>query len=156
FAGIAGYDVGGTLHVVVNNLIGFTAEPRELHSSRFASDIARRLNIPIFHVNADDPESALRVARLAAEYRYTFSSDVVVDLVGFPRHGHSEVDDPPIPQPLLYRKIKDHPPAFQIYAQQSSLDAAPVVDRVRKQYQADLQRAASLKTKPALATPPEY
>jgi 2-oxoglutarate dehydrogenase E1 component len=156
FAGIAGYDVGGTLHIVVNNLIGFTAAPRELHSSRFASDIARRLNIPIFHVNADDPETALRVARLAAEYRYTFSSDVVIDLIGFRRHGHSEVDDPTITQPLLYRKIKDHPPAFEIYAQRASLDAAPVVERVRKQYQADLQRAAALETKPALAAPPEY
>jgi 2-oxoglutarate dehydrogenase E1 component len=155
-AGVEGYDVGGTLHIVVNNLIGFTATPRELHGSRFATDIARRLNIPIFHVNADDPETALRVARLAAEYRYTFGTDVVIDLIGFRRHGHSEVDDPTITQPLLYRKIKDHPPAFQLYAERAGLDAASVVERVRKQYLDDLKRAAGMTARPALATPPEY
>ena len=155
-AGVPGYDIGGTLHVVVNNLIGFTAVPRELHGSRFATDIAHRLNIPIFHVNADDPETALRVARLAAEYRYTFASDVVIDLIGFRRHGHSEVDDPTITQPLLYRKIKDHPPAFQLYAERSGLDAAPVVERVRKQYQDDLERAAGMARRPPLATLPPY
>ena len=90
-ANLDGYTVGGTVHVVVNNLIGFTANPPDTSSSRFAADVARRLPIPIFHVNAEDPDAALRVARWAVEYRYQFHSDVVVDLIGYRRHGHSEM-----------------------------------------------------------------
>src|SRR5581483_3033352 len=112
FAGIPGFSVGGALHVVVNNLIGFTARPRELHTSPFASDLARRQAIPIFHVNGEDPEAVIRVARMAVEFRYTFHQDVVVDLIGYRRHGHSEVDDPTITQPLLYKAIKEHPPLY--------------------------------------------
>ena len=109
---VEGYTVGGTVQIVVNNLIGFTTRPAELQSTRFASDIAKRLPIPIFHVNAEDPDAFVRVGRLAVEYRHTFGTDVVVDLIGFRRHGHSEVDDPTITQPLLYRKIKEHPHAL--------------------------------------------
>jgi len=86
-ADLDGYTVGGTVHVVVNNLIGFTANPQDTSSSRFAADMAKRLPIPIFHVNAEDPDAAVRVARWAVEYRYQFHSDVVVDLIGFRRHG---------------------------------------------------------------------
>jgi len=112
FAGLKGYSVGGSVHVIVNNLIGFTTNPRELHTSRFSSDLAKRQPIPIFHVNAEDPEAVLRVGRMAVEYRYRFGSDVVIDLIGYRRHGHSEVDDPTITQPLLYKKITAHPPLF--------------------------------------------
>ncbi|HEY0554657.1 MAG TPA: thiamine pyrophosphate-dependent enzyme, partial [Thermoanaerobaculia bacterium] len=111
-----GYRVGGTVHVIVNNLIGFTTEPKALHSSRFASDVARRLPVPIFHVNGEDPDAVARVARMAVDYRFAFKSDVVVDLIGFRRHGHSEVDDPTITQPLLYKKIQAHPPIWKLYA----------------------------------------
>ena len=111
-----GYRVGGTVHVIVNNLIGFTTEPKALHSSRFASDVARRLPVPIFHVNGEDPDAVARVAQLAVDYRFAFKSDVVVDLIGFRRHGHSEVDDPTITQPLLYKKIQAHPPLWKLYA----------------------------------------
>ena len=116
---IPGYSVGGTLHILVNNLIGFTAEPSESSSSRFASDAAKRLPVPVFHVNAEDPEAALRVIALAVDYRYEFGSDVVVDLIGYRRHGHSEVDDPTITQPLRYARIKNHPPLSEIYAKRN-------------------------------------
>ncbi len=113
-----GFTVGGTIQIIVNNLIGFTADPEECYSSRFSSDIGKRLPIPIFHVNGEDAEAAIRVAALAIEYRYTFHTDVIIDLVGYRRHGHSEVDDPTITQPLRYEKIKNHPPLYEIYAKQ--------------------------------------
>ena len=122
FAGLKGFNVGGAIHIIVNNLIGFTTNPSELHTSRFSSDLAKRQPIPIFHVNAEDPEAVLRVARMAVEYRYQFGSDVVIDLIGYRRHGHSEVDDPTITQPLLYKKINEHRPLFQIYAEKNKID----------------------------------
>src|SRR5438552_6297325 len=117
-AGLEAYDVGGTIHIICNNLIGFTTSPKDLHPTRFASDVSRRLPIPVFHVNAEDPEAVIRVANMAAEYRYKFSSDVVVDLIGFRRHGHSEVDDPTITQPKLYKAINQHPPLWELYARE--------------------------------------
>jgi len=116
FANIPQYTVGGTVHVIVNNLLGFTAEPCELHSSRFASDVALRLPIPIIHVNGERPEAIWWAGYLAARYRYRFKSDVVVDLVGYRRYGHSEVEDPTTTQPLLYEKIKSHPRLYEVYA----------------------------------------
>ena len=103
---LPGYDVGGTVHVIVNNLLGFTALPQESNCSRFATDLAKRLPIPIFHVNAEDPDAVVRVAAIAAEFRHRFHSDVLVDLIGYRRHGHSEVDDPTVTQPLRYAMIK--------------------------------------------------
>src|SRR6201996_1434167 len=116
YADLRGYTVGGTIHVVVNNLLGFTTSYTEEHSTRFAACIARRQSIPIFHVNGEDVDAVVRVARLATEYRYQFGTDVVIDLIGYRRHGHSEVDDPTVTQPLLYKKIKEHPPLWEIYA----------------------------------------
>src|SRR5712692_4401579 len=109
-ADLKAYTVGGTIHIIVNNLIGFTTRPEQEHSSRFASDLAKRQSVPVFHVNGEDPEAVVRVGKLAAEYRAQFGSDVVVDLIGYRRHGHSEVDDPTITQPLLYERIKNHAP----------------------------------------------
>src|SRR6202051_1851272 len=122
---LSAYTVGGTIHVIVNNLLGFTTPPAELHSSSFASDLAKRQSVPIFHVNGEDPDAVVRVGQIAADYRAQLSSDVVVDLIGFRRHGHSEVDDPTITQPRLYAKIKDHPPLWQIYATQTGLCPRP-------------------------------
>ena len=116
------YDVGGTINIIVNNLLGFTTNPSEYASGRFASDLAKRLPIPIFHVNAEDPEAVVRIGRLALEYRYQFGSDVVIDLIGYRRHGHSEVDDPTITQPIVYAKIKAHPPLYEIYAKRLGID----------------------------------
>ncbi len=130
-AGIDGYSVGGGIHIVANNLIGFTAEPEETNSTRFSTDLARRLAVPIFHVNAEDVGAVVRVAALAAEYRYAFHTDVVVDLIGYRRHGHSEVDDPTVTQPLRYARIKDHPPLYELYAKQVGADASGIANELR-------------------------
>ena len=137
-ANLRGYTVGGTVHVIVNNLIGFTANPSDAYSSRFSSDLAKRLPIPIFHVNGEDPDAVVRVGRMALEYRYEFGTDVVVDLIGFRRHGHSEVDDPTITQPILYRKIKDRPLLYVIYAKRVGIDPQPFVEK----FQSELDAAA--------------
>ena len=126
---LEGYSVGGGIQIIANNLIGFTAEPDEYNSSRFSSDLARRLPIPIFHVNAEDVDAVIRVATLAVEYRYQFHTDVVIDLIGYRRHGHSEVDDPTITQPLRYAKIQQHPPLYEIFAQKIGVDPAERVHR---------------------------
>src|SRR3989449_1358214 len=156
FADLPAYTVGGAAHIIVNNLIGFTTPPAELHSSRFASDLAKRQAIPIFHVNAEDPDAVVRVARLAIEYRYTFASDVVVDLIGYRRHGHSEVDDPTITQPLLYRKIKDHPPLWQSYAKKIQADATATVAAVRAEFEAAQKKASAMDKNPVLRELPAY
>jgi len=155
-AGLPGYTVGGAVHIIVNNLIGFTTRPDEAHSSRFASDMARRLPIPIFHVNGEDLDAVVRAARLALEYRNTFASEVVVDLIGYRRHGHSEVDDPTITQPKLYARIEKHPPVWETYAAATAQDAAPVVKRVRAEYEAAQQEAEQSKRKPVLRKLPAY
>ena len=157
YADLAGYAVGGTMHVIVNNLLGFTTLPRELHSSRFAAQIARRQSIPIFHVNAEDVDSVVRVGRMALEYRYTFGSDVVVDLIGYRRHGHSEVDDPTVTQPLLYRAIQEHPPLWKIYAEDIGVDNAKAkVEEIRAEYEAAQKQAGSITKKPSLRELPRY
>ena len=103
---LIGYSTGGTVHLVVNNQIGFTTEPENSRSTAYATDIARTVQAPIFHVNGDDPEAAIRVLQMAFEYRQKFGRDVVVDLVCYRRHGHNETDDPAYTQPVMYRKIR--------------------------------------------------
>ena len=156
-ADIRGYTVGGTVHVIVNNLIGFTTTSRELHSSLFAAQLARRQDVPIFHVNAEDVDAVIRIARLALDYRYTFGSDVVVDLIGYRRHGHSEVDDPTITQPLIYKAIKEHPPLWEIYADDNGLeDARSRADTIKAELEAAQKRAGSIRKKPSLRQLPDY
>ncbi len=155
-AGLDGFSVGGAVHIIVNNLIGFTARPEELHSSRFASDVAKRLPVPVFHVNAEDPDAVVRVGRLALEYRYTFRSSVVVDLIAYRRHGHSEIDDPTITQPLLYRKIKEHPPLWQTYAKKIQTDPSALVQDARAEFEAELKKASAVKKNPILRELPAY
>jgi 2-oxoglutarate dehydrogenase E1 component len=112
-----GFYTGGTIHIVVNNQVGFTmSEPRDARSTMYCSDIAKMLEAPIFHVNADDPEAVVFVARLALEYRMRFHKDVVVDLVCYRRHGHNEADEPAATQPVMYRTIRQHPTARKLYA----------------------------------------
>ncbi len=153
---IEGYSVGGGIHIIVNNLIGFTAEPEEYNSSRYSSDLARRLHVPIFHVQAEDLSAVLRVAALAVEYRYRFHTDVVVDLIGYRRHGHSEVDDPTITQPLRYARIKDHPPLYKIYAQQIGVDPSARVQALQAELDQALSQAQEMTKRSVLATLPEY
>jgi len=155
-AAVEGYSVGGGLHIIVNNLIGFTTEPYETNSSRFASDISKRLPIPIFHVNGEDPEAVLRIAKLAVEYRYTFHSDVVVDLIGYRRHGHSEVDDPTITQPIRYARIKDHPPLHEIYAKRIGVDNSRRVQEISAEIGEAQKHATRMKKMPRLSELPAY
>ena len=155
-SGVEGFSVGGSVHIIVNNLIGFTTVPREYNSSRFSSDLAKRLPIPIFHVNAEDPEAVARVGRIALDYRSAFASPVVIDLIGYRRHGHSEVDDPTITQPLRYRKIQAHPPLWEIYAAKLGVDAAPIAEQVREELDAAQKQAEELQKRPALRTLPDY
>ncbi|HKS76886.1 MAG TPA: 2-oxoglutarate dehydrogenase E1 component, partial [Terriglobales bacterium] len=157
YADLPGYSVGGTIHVIVNNLLGFTTLSRELHSSRFAAQIARRQEIPIFHVNGEDVDAVVRVGRMAAEYRYAFGSDVVIDMIGYRRHGHSEVDDPTVTQPLLYKAIKDHPPLWEIYAEDSEAEnAQAIVDAVKGEFELAQKKAGTLTKKPTLRDLPGY
>jgi 2-oxoglutarate dehydrogenase E1 component len=155
-ANLDGYTVGGALHIVVNNLIGFTANPQDTSSSRFAADVAKRLPIPIFHVNAEDPDAAVRAARWAVEYRYQFHSDVVVDLIGYRRHGHSEIDDPTTTQPVRYRRIAALPPVWESYARRHQTDAAPRVVEIRGELEAALKRARTIRKNPLLRQLPSY
>jgi 2-oxoglutarate dehydrogenase E1 component len=157
YADLPGYTVGGTIHVVVNNLLGFTTSYTEEHSTRFAACIARRQSIPIFHVNAEDVDAVVRVARMAVEYRYKFGTDVVIDLIGYRRHGHSEVDDPTITQPLLYKKIKEHPPLWEIYADDiGASDAQAQAAAIKAEFEAAQKKAGSIKQKPLLRELPKY
>jgi 2-oxoglutarate dehydrogenase E1 component len=153
---LSSYTIGGAIHIVVNNLIGFTTPPAQLHSSFFASDLAKRQSIPIFHVNGEDPDAVVRVGQIAADYRAQFSDDIVVDLIGFRRHGHSEVDDPTITQPRLYAKIKDHPPLWQIYATQTGLDPAPDVAQARKEFEEAFAAASQATEHPVHHQLPSY
>jgi len=115
-ARLAGYDVGGTVHVIVNNQVGFTTDPAEGRSTVYSSDLAKGYGIPIVHVNADDPEACLGAVRLAMAFRRQFNDDFVIDLVGYRRHGHNEGDEPAYTQPVKYRVIDDHPTVRAIYA----------------------------------------
>ncbi|KAK1892247.1 2-oxoglutarate dehydrogenase mitochondrial [Dissostichus eleginoides] len=121
------YTTHGTVHVVVNNQIGFTTDPRVARSSPYPTDVARVVNAPIFHVNADDPEAVIYVCKVAAEWRATFHKDVVVDLVCYRRMGHNEMDEPMFTQPLMYKQIKKQKPVLQKYAEK--LIAEGVVSR---------------------------
>jgi 2-oxoglutarate dehydrogenase E1 component len=110
------YDVGGTVHIIANNQIGFTATARQSYSTSYASGLARGFKIPIFHVNADDPEAAIEISRLVAAYRAAFKRDTLIDLVGYRRHGHNEGDEPSFTQPAMYKVIGSHPTVRAIWA----------------------------------------
>jgi 2-oxoglutarate dehydrogenase E1 component len=157
YADLPGYTVGGAIHVVVNNLLGFTTSYLEEHSTRFAACIARRQSIPIFHVNGEDVDAVVRVARMATEYRYRFGSDVVIDLIGYRRHGHSEVDDPTVTQPILYKKIKEHPPLWEIYADDiGATGAQSRAQAIRAEFESAQKAAGSIKRKPLMRDLPKY
>src|SRR5205823_2371293 len=125
-ARLKGYTTGGTIHLIANNQLGFTTDPKEGRSTDYSSDLAKGFDAPIIHVNADDAEACLAAARLAMLYRDKFHADVVIDVVGYRRWGHNEADEPAYTQPVLYERIRKTPPVRQKYAEQ--LAGAGVVD----------------------------
>ena len=131
---LAGYDTGGTMHLITNNQIGFTTDPDEARSTRYASDLAKGFDIPIVHVNGDDAEACLSAVRLSMAYRQKFNRDALIDLVGYRRHGHNEGDEPAYTQPAMYQIIKAHPTVRQRYAEQ--LAAEGVVTAAEAEAQA--------------------
>lgn len=116
-ASVDGFDVAGCIHIVINNQIGFTATPEETRSTIYSTDIAKILEVPIFHVNSDDPEACVRVAKLAMRWRQKFKQDAVIDLVCYRRYGHNEGDEPRFTQPVMYAKIDDTRPVREQYAE---------------------------------------
>ena len=153
---LRGFNVGGTVHVIVNNLLGFTAVPEESNSSRFATDVAKRLPIPIFHVNAEDPDAVVRVAAIASEYRQHFGSDVVVDLIGYRRHGHSEVDDPTVTSPRRYAIIAKTPELYKTYAERIGVDPAGEVAEIQERFLEEQRLAKTSESSPRLSELPHY
>src|SRR5258705_11858217 len=115
-AGLKGYRTGGTIHIIINNQIGFTTSPEAGRSTIYSTDVARMTQLPIFHINGDDPEAAYRALRIALDYRQEFNKDVVLDVVGFRKLGHNETDEPSYTQPLMYARVKAHPGVRTIYS----------------------------------------
>ncbi len=127
--GLRGYGTGGTLHLIANNQVGFTTDPTDARSTRYASDLAKGFDIPIIHVNADDPEACLAAVRLAMAYRTRFHQDALIDLVGYRRNGHNEGDEPAFTQPVMYHTIKEHPSVRELYAARLAADQVIAADR---------------------------
>ena len=139
---LAGYRVGGTLHIITNNQVGFTTGAEDARSTRYASDLAKGFDVPIIHVNSDDPEACLAAIRLAMAYREKFRRDVLIDLVGYRRHGHNESDEPTYTQPLMYERIKQLPPVRARYAEQLAAEGVVTQEEAAQQAEAAYQRLA--------------
>ena len=157
--GLAGYTTGGTLHLIANNQVGYTTDPAEGRSTRYSSDLAKGFDVPIIHVNADDPEAAISAIRLALAFRQRFGHDVVVDLVGYRRFGHNEQDEPAYTQPLMAQIIASHPTVRELYATQLAEEGvvpAEEAQQLDKSVEAEL-KAAHERMKEAIADddPPE-
>ena len=140
---LKGYRVGGTIHIIVNNQIGFTTTPASARSSPYPSDVAKVVQAPIFHVNGEDPEAVVHVSRLATEFRQTFGKDVVLDIFGYRRHGHNEGDEPAFTQPIMYRAIRGRPTPRQVYTEKLVADGTITVkeaDQLAADFRARLDK----------------
>lgn len=161
--GLKDYATGGTIHVIINNQIGFTTLPKESRSCHYSSDIAKIVRAPVLHVNANSLDAVVWTALLAAAYRQKFQKDIVIDLIGYRRHGHNETDEPGFTQPLMYEKIASMPTALEIYSQQlvkdgvvSLTEIEEIKERVRRSLQAAFDQLGSSKTPAAPSVPAEY
>ena len=163
--GLGGYSTGGTLHVIANNQVGFTTDPADGRSTRYSSDLAKGFDVPIVHVNADDPEAAVSAIRLALAFRRRFGHDVVIDLVGYRRHGHNEGDEPAYTQPLMAERIKEHPTVREQYAaslveegtvtqEEADQLVAAVEQSLRQAHEALKASLSAPSTPPREGTPP--
>ncbi|MFN3386266.1 MAG: multifunctional oxoglutarate decarboxylase/oxoglutarate dehydrogenase thiamine pyrophosphate-binding subunit/dihydrolipoyllysine-residue succinyltransferase subunit [Candidatus Thermochlorobacter sp.] len=148
---LEGYTTGGTIHLIINNQIGFTTTPNDARSTLYATDVAKMVQAPIFHVNGDDPEACLIVAKLALDYRMTFNSDVVIDMLCYRRHGHNEGDDPGYTQPVMYRRIREHKSVRELYEAQliregvlSAAEAKAMMEEFRRELDAASEKAKAL------------
>lgn len=144
------YTTHGTIHIVANNQIGFTTDPRHSRSSPYCTDVARVVNAPIFHVNSDDPEAVMHVCNVAAEWRATFHKDCIIDIVSYRRNGHNEIDEPMFTQPLMYQRIKQIKPALDIYSSrliQEGVVNAEEVKSVKDKYEKICEEAMELAKK---------
>jgi len=137
---LEGYSTGGTIHLVINNQIGFTTLPDESRSTPYSTDIARGVQAPIFHVNGDSPQAAIRTVQIAFDYRQRFKKDVVIDMYCYRRHGHNEGDDPSYTQPILYRKIKEHPSVAKLYGDRLVREGVLAAEEVTAMRRAVSQR----------------
>ena len=117
-SGLKGHNTGGTIHIIVNNQIGFTTTPAFARSSPYPSEVAKMVQAPIFHVNGDDPEAVVYCAKVATEFRQKFKRDVVIDIFCYRRFGHNEGDEPSFTQPVMYKKIKQQPSTLKLYSSQ--------------------------------------
>ena len=132
FSALRGYRTGGTIHIIVNNQIGFTTSPSYSRSSPYCTDVAKMVMAPIFHVNGDDPEAVVHASRIATEFRQTFGVDVVLDVICYRRFGHNEGDEPSFTQPLMYRQIANQPSAREIYGRQLVAESVMTEDEVQQ------------------------
>ena len=157
-SGLTGFRTGGTLHIIVNNQVGFTTDPTDARSTHYASDLAKGFEVPIVHVNADDAESCIQVVRLGIEYRARFGKDFLIDVVGYRRHGHNETDEPSFTQPTLYKKIRAHPSPREVWGARLVEEGLITADDVRQidaEVAANLERIQSA-TKSGELHPPEH
>ena len=151
-----GFRTGGTVHIVVNNQIGFTTNPLDARSTLYCTDIAKMVQAPILHVNGDNPEAVVLAARIAMDYRYQFKSDIVIDMVCYRRHGHNEGDEPMVTQPVMYRKIASHPNVLQIYRERLLADGVlseQDVDDQIHHYRACMEQVRRNRDRPSPSSP---